>query len=370
MIILPLKEIIHIKMTIMRKFVFTICFTFIAAISMAQQKSLPEEFFGLKFCEKYTPEQLRDAMKNNGTYFEIDNSEPYDMNGIQYLRYGFQDVTYGGRTYPLLVLMTNTNGVLSMVDFCIPNGGADSAALDSTYNVIKSELSKDYELTSFPIQDHPEVERFLAINNGVTLRLDKYTENGQTNSIEISYVSLLAGFMGAFESERPEIQDSFFGMKMGSTQTRSTIERYVGYRGKYLDEEYISNGKAIVFKDVSFAGRTWDFANFYLTEEGVLYEAKFSISLEDYGSYSDEWKQAQSTYDYYWQKLNEKYGEKEETDSDDGKYVTYIGKNDMAVIVSNERSQSKGGSFRRYVSLDYIQTEYFKQQNNKSDDEL
>lgn len=54
--------------------------------------------------------------------------------------------------------------------------------------------------------------------------------------------------MGEYESELPEIQDSFFGMKMGSTQTRLTIERSVGYKGKYLDEEYISNGKVIILK--------------------------------------------------------------------------------------------------------------------------
>ena len=357
-------------MTIMRRIIFTICFTFITAISLAQQKNLPEEFFGLKFCEKYTPEQLKDAMNNNGVYLEIDTSKPYDINGIQYLRYGFQNVTYEGRTYPLLILITNTSGTLSMVSFCILNDNTNSTAIDSTYNAIKSELSKDYELTYYPVQDHPEIERMIAINNGVTLRLDKSKENDQTKSIEISYVSLLASFMGEYESELPEIQDSFFGMKMGSTQTRLTIDRAVGYKGKWLDEEYISNGKVIIFKDVSFAGRTWDFANFYLTESGVLYEVKFNISLEDYGSYSDEWKQAQSTYNYYRQKLNDKYGEKEETESDNGKYTTFIGKNDMAVMVSNERSQSKGGSYRRYVSLDYIQTEYFNQQTNKSDDEL
>ena len=357
-------------MTIMRRIIFTICFTFITAISLAQQKNLPEEFFGLKFCEKYTPEQRKDAMNNNGVYLEIDNSKPYDINGIQYLRYGFQNVTYEGRTYPLLILITNTSGTLSVVVFFLPNDNPTSVAIDSTYNVIKSELSKDYELSTFPVQDHPEIERMLAINNGVTLRLDKYTEDGQITGIEISYFSLLSNLMEAIESERPEIQDSFFGMKMGSTQTRLAIDRAVGYKGKWLDEEYISNGKVIIFKDVSFAGRTWDFANFYLTESGVLYEVKFNISLEDYGSYSDEWKQAQSTYNYYRQKLNDKYGEKEETESDNGKYTTFIGKNDMAVIVSNERSQSKGGSYRRYVSLDYIQTEYFNQQTNKSDDEL
>lgn len=81
--------------------------------------------------------------------------------------------------------------------------------LDSTYNVIKSKLSKDYELTYYPVQDHPEIERMVAINNGVTLRLDKYTEDGQITGIEISYFSLLSNLMEAIESERPEIQDSF-----------------------------------------------------------------------------------------------------------------------------------------------------------------
>ena len=42
----------------------------------------------------------------------------------------------------------------------------------------------------------------------------------------------------------------------------------------------------------------------------------------------------------------------------------------MAIIVSNERNQSKGGSFRRYVILDYIQTAIFNRQSDKTDEEL
>lgn len=39
-----------------------------------------------------------------------------------------------------------------MVSFCILNDNTNSAAIDSTYNVIKSELSKDYELTYYPVR--------------------------------------------------------------------------------------------------------------------------------------------------------------------------------------------------------------------------
>lgn len=354
----------------MPKIILISIFSFIAMISMAQQQNLPEEFFGLKFGEQYTPEQMKNAIGANGTYFDIDNSEPFDMGGTLYLRYGFQNITYEGRTYPLLILMTHQDGTLTMVDFYIPNDSDNSAAIDSTYNVIKNELSKTYEMTSFPIQDHPEIERLLTISNGVTLRLDKYTENGQTSAIEISYLSLFANLREIFQSNRPEIQDSFYGMRMGTTQTRMAIEKAIGHKGQCLNEEYISNGKIITFKDISFAGRTWDFADFYLTEVGLLYEVKFSLSLNDYGSYSDEWKQAQSTYDYYKQKLDDKYGKTNETESDKGKYTTYLGKNDMAIIVSNERNQSKGGSFRRYVILDYIQTAIFNRQSDKTDEEL
>ena len=126
----------------------------------------------------------------------------------------------------------------------------------------------------------------------------------------------------------------------------------------------------IIFKNVSFAGRTWDFANFYLTESGQFYELRVNQSLNDGVIYEDEIRDAQKTYDYYKEKLNEKYGEKEEKDSEDGKYIIYLGSNDMGVMLSNERSRSKGGDYRRYVTLDYIQTEINRKQSAKSEDDL
>ena len=353
----------------MRRIILVLLLSFVAMIMKAQQ-NLPEEFFGLKFGEKYTVEQMKAAVGDKGSYFEIDNSEPYDFGGTPYYRYGFEDVTYKGRTYPLMLLLTLKNGKLALVDFSYPNDTGNISALDSTYTVIKNELSEAYDITSFPIVDHPEIERLIAINNGVTVRLDKYTENGHTSGIEVSYVSLTATISDAFQSLRPIIQDSFFGMKMGSPQTRRTITDAVGHKGTYLDEEYSSNGKIIIFKNVSFAGRTWDFANFYLPESGQFYELRVNQSLNDGVIYEDEIRDAQKTYDYYKEKLNEKYGEKEEKDSDDGKYIIYLGSNDMGVILSNERSRSKGGDYRRYVTLDYIQTEINRKQSAKSEDDL
>lgn len=168
----------------------------------------------------------------------------------------------------------------------------------------------------------------------------------------------------------PTIQDTFFGMKMGSKQTVSSIKVAVGYRGTYSDEEYNAGGKELIFADITFAGNTWDYGVFYLTEEGSFYELKVYNSMKDGYSNDDERKDAQNIYDNYKKKLSDKYGESNEKDAEDGKYVIWLGGNKMGVMVSNERNQSKGGDYRRYVSIDYVQLEIYNKLTQKSDDEL
>lgn len=38
----------------------------------------------------------------------------------------------------------------------------------------------------------------------------------------------------------------------------------------------------MIFKDFMFAGQTWDFGTFIMNDEGVLYEIRAEMSLEDY----------------------------------------------------------------------------------------
>lgn len=168
----------------------------------------------------------------------------------------------------------------------------------------------------------------------------------------------------------PTIQDTFFGMKMGSKQTVQSIKESVGYKGSYLDDEYTADGKTVTFKDIVFAGRTWDYGTFYLTDSGAFYDLRIYLSLNDGYSNDDERKEAQSTYDNYKQKLTDKYGERYERDLDGGTGMAWYGGNQMAVQISNTRSQSKGGAYRRYVTLDYWQTEIYEKLTQKSDDEL
>ena len=342
----------------MKKNILTLLFTFITIVSFAQKHDLPDEFFGLKFNEKYSPEQIQEALKGNGTYYEFDNTEPYVENGVPYYRYGFENASYNGRTYDLIGITTTTKGVLAQVCFNYFNDSDTSEAIDSVYEEVKSELTETYAMFSIPAQNDIVADRMLCINEGASrvLRLTKYTEEGQTSMIEINYY--------AFETmanDLPEIQDTFYGMKMGSYQTTSSIKSSVENRGTFIEERDLSFGMVVSFYNVSFAGDVWQYASFYTTENGLLYEVDFQKSFEESDSDSEEFNQAEQNYNTYKAKLNDKYGEHDEREFETGKYISYNGKNHMSAVLSNEVSLSKGSSYRRYVSLTYTQEDYYQE---------
>ena len=84
----------------------------------------------------------------------------------------------------------------------------------------------------------------------------------------------------------------------------------------------------------------------------------------------DEKKEAERTYKAYKEKLDDKYGQQKEEMTDEGKHVIYWGENDMAVVLSSERGKSKGGSYRLYVKIEYIQTAIYQRLLDKNNEEL
>ncbi len=186
--------------------------------------------------------------------------------------------------------------------------------------------------------------------------------------ITVGYISFAALYSDFATTVLPTIQDTFLGLKMGSHQTASTIKSAVGHRGTFLSENSDIYGKTVTFKDITFAGKVWDFGDFCLTENGELYDLRVSISLTDYKS--DDLKEANRTYDSFKTKLEEKYGTTEEKSDEDGKSIGYIGNNGIGLILSNSRNKSKSGEYRRYVTLEYWHTTIYSQLYNQSNDEL
>ena len=334
------------------------------------QQSIPNSFFGLKFDEVYTIEQMIDSVGDKGTF--IQETEPFQMGEGMYYGYVFEKVSYDAQYFPTMMLMSLEHGTFGGVAFTFTNENINEGqTLNGIYDSLKTILMDKYgKLSEFPIEGQVGLSRLLNINNGVGLRLDKYTDNDTITAIEVSYISLMAILIDSYVAAYPVIQDTFFGLTMGSIQTTGTIKSAVGYRGEYLKEEYNLYGKTVIFTDLIFAGNTWDYGNFSLTEDGELYGVTAYNSLEDGYGYEDERKAAEQTYDLYKANLDAKYGSHEEQQSGNGRSVVYIGRNDMAIILSNKRNESAGGEYRRYVSIEYYQSEIFGSLSDVGFDEL
>ena len=170
-------------------------------------------------------------------------------------------------------------------------------------------------------------------------------------------------------TENNPIQDTFFGLKMTEKITSAQIKSAIGARGVFIEETRESNSINNLFKDVYFAGSKWDFANFTCTTDGKFYSFNAYNSFSDYNF--DLEKEAKSQYEILKNKLDEKYGEGNEKKEDDENFhTTYFGSNDMAIIISYERSRSVGGSYRRYLKIEYINVTLFQNQMSANDDEL
>lgn len=170
-------------------------------------------------------------------------------------------------------------------------------------------------------------------------------------------------------TENNPIQDTFFGLKMTEKITSAQIKSAIGARGVFIEETRESNSINNLFKDVYFAGSKWDFANFTCTTDGKFYLFNAYNSFSDYNF--DLEKEAKSQYEILKNKLDEKYGEGNEKKEDEENFhTTYFGSNDMAIIISYERSRSVGGSYRRYLKIEYINVTLFQNQMSANDDEL
>lgn len=162
----------------------------------------------------------------------------------------------------------------------------------------------------------------------------------------------------------PKVQDTFFGIEMGTQVSSMNISNALRRRGSYREEKVDPDSRKVVFADVYFAGKRWTYANFYLTSKGLLYGIHFCDCINRDSDYTKEWRCASSIYELYRNELEDKYGEGVEKEILDGQQTTFLGSNDMTVIVSHKLGQSEGGEIRRYVELYYVYNPIGIQQNN------
>lgn len=349
----------------MKKYIFIIISLFISVSANAQQ-AIPSEFFGLKYGNTYSLEEVISHVGDNGRYIKSDDS--IEFNSIKWIGYLFDDVTYDGKEYPSMSILKLTSNVFGGVFFSFSDENIpENQSLESIYNELSKDLSEKYALIDTPNQ-FPNITSKISIDeNGNTITLS-YAKWDRGDMVTVAYVSFAALYSDFANTILPTIQDTFFGLKMGSRQTVSTIRSAVGHKGTFISEDNDIYGTTITFEDMAFAGKIWDFGDFSLTEKGELYKLRVSISLTDYKE--DDFNEANRTFESFKAKLEDKYGPTEEKTDEDGKRISYIGNNGIGLMLSNNRSKSKGGDYRRYVTLEYWHTEIHSQLYNQSNDEL
>lgn len=352
----------------MKKLMIILLSMAFSSVVYAQQPI--DEFLGLKLGEVYTIEQITEHVGENGTFAK--DLGDIDLGAV-YRAYLFTNVNYDDRVVPSFLFLTLPHGTLGGVYIPYTTDNiSEGESLDNVYEGLKTELTDRYgTFEEYPIEGHPEVNRLMYMRSGVVIRLDRWISEGVTTEVDVAYLSLVANVNESLiELKGPTIQDTFFGMKMGSVQSVPTLTAMLKHKGEYLDEQYDSFGKTVIFTKLIFAGKTWDYGNFKLSDKGELYNISVYDSLDDGYGYGDEKKEAEQIYETYKEKLIEKYGECEEKENDDSKYIIYLGENDMAIILTNERGKSQGGTYRRYVKLEYIQSAINERLYKSGNDEL
>ena len=348
----------------MKKYIIVVALFALSVIANAQQ-TIPDEFFGLRFGDSYTLEQIKSHIGDDGIYLGAKDS--IDFSSITWKGYTFQNVTYGDRLYPSMIVLTlNSNifgGLLFAFDENIPAG----QTLDSIYNELCEELSRKYKLMDSSNPDtHTDAKISMSEEGSAVMVVHQKSED--TDVVSVAYLSMSLIYSDMLNAALPTLQDTFFSMKMGSRQNPSSIKTAVGYKGTFISENNDFYGKVVTFKDLMFAGRTWDFGTFRMNDEGAFYEIRVEISLTDY--LSDDKNELNRVYELFKERLANKYGEKDEESDEDGNSVSYVGNNSITLTLSNIRGKSNGGEYRRYVILNYMDMAIIEQMSKLSNDEL
>lgn len=322
-----------------------------------------QNFFGLNFGEVYSTEQIKKAVGDLGV-FEGSEDEGFAIGDA------FSNVRYEGHQYEAVVFLKNANGGLLGVMFTLSDESGSAPGLNDEFMKVKETYEKKGD---FIVDDSQEgSENFVMELETMYFVLNRRLDGRNTVQVTLGYLSpegLVTMLNDIQETSLPEIQDEFFGIKMGKRITESSIKSALGTKGEFLKSESASSYKKYTFTDVVFAGHTWSYGTFDVTPDGRFFSLSVYDSLDDY---SDERREAESTFSSFKRKLDDKYGEEEVEQYEDGsgKSVTYFGSNNMAVILSNTRSRSSGGSYRRYVKLEYIQVALYREIQNAANDEL
>lgn len=176
--------------------------------------------------------------------------------------------------------------------------------------------------------------------------------------LALSLSTLLCGAQTQNADLLPEIRNTFFGLRLGTIQSRESIQKAVGKTNAQVRANEKADGINVVFNSVSFEGKTWDIVRFRLDEDGILYGIAFQEVTEEPASKSCT--TTDKTYETIRKALDEKYGTGVESQVEGGLSTKYFGENLMVLVLSYTISRDASELAHGKVSLSYSHIYHFE----------
>ena len=200
--------------------------------------------------------------------------------------------------------------------------------------------------------------------NGVSYQ---YENADYSILVSSSQTGVAIGFFSTYDTNRilasirPTIQDTFFGFVLGGTYPPSEFISAFRQLGSFGDNKVTPQGRKLVFLNIPFGGRMWEFCTVFLSKTNVLIGIDFYNAFPAYnGSF---YREAAKLYFQIKSILDEKYNSTHysgfESRENGGRNTIYLGKNDKRVSVYNKIGKSSANATMRYVGINYMDNNAF-----------
>lgn len=103
--------------------------------------------------------------------------------------------------------------------------------------------------------------------------------------LALSLSTLLCGAQTQNADLLTEIRNTFFGLRLGTVQSRESIQKAVGEKGEQV---WANEGTCVVFYNIPFEGKTWDIVLSYTISRDASELAHGKVSLSYFHIYHFE----------------------------------------------------------------------------------
>lgn len=325
------------------------CALFSVAINAQNTNPYEGVFWGLSFGKHYSLEEILEHVGDAATYV---NSVGDDSQQA----YAFSNAMFESVVFDQLFFIAANGPELNYAVFI--NSASDThtpASLADYYSKMLNEFEGKYEHSSktdyLDFLGLEECVLFMNYTDRIAALLARNSASEQLSIVGVAFIDMESLLGDRAPSRLPDLQDTFFEQKLGEKTNLTKIKAAVGQKGEYVMTDDSDTDIIYSFDDLTFGGNKWDTGDFYVTKEGYFYSFTVSTSFRD--SFDDR-NTGKKLYESFKDKLQSKYGEGRVEEEIDDYKVTFNGKNGIFAYISYSRSQANNGSYRYYVTIDYV----------------